>query len=455
MLTSVFYNDDTSSTDVLFSEKFSDISLIHSSRNGYAEVYKAQRMGKWHVLKHIIPEEESNPRFRQLLAKEFEIGFHLNHPFVVQTIGMEQVESLGQCIVMEYVDGITWDDFFSEKKVSVSETYRILSELCDAVAYIHSHQIVHRDIKPENILITCDGHHPKLIDFGFADSDTYAAAKEPAGTLGYSSPEQQLSGSIDNRSDIYSIGVLILGLPKVNRKLRLIAQRCKASDPNNRFANALVIKERLRPFKKSQALLVAMFLTMVVISVGWFVSYANQKREIGNVVAKSSLQQFQIDSLNGTVKSQISNINQLNSQIIEQQQVIGGQVKQIEQLNGIIDTVQSANAALSNEAAAQNRLKADLVKAYAEISEMAKKRYHQGFDDTNKTITECYAIAYSESARDEAVAKMIKKYDLESVNIGVDVTKELRDKWYGALYELCAKTDFGKYKGYPSNKSRK
>ena len=85
----------------------------------------------------------------------------------------------------------------AQEKVSKAEVNRLLMELCDAVGYVHSHQIVHRDIKPENILITRDGHHPKLIDFGFADSDAFAMVKEPAGTEGYASPEQKLPGAIE------------------------------------------------------------------------------------------------------------------------------------------------------------------------------------------------------------------------------------------------------------------
>lgn len=188
MQTSAFYQNNGVNQSP-FSDEFTDITLIHSSENGYSEVYKAQRMGKWYVLKRLISGMESNLRFQQLLAKEFEIGFRLNHPFVVQTTSYEQVEGLGLCIVQEYVDGESWRDFFSTTKVSKNEVYRILSELCDAIGYIHSHGIVHRDIKPENILITRDGHHPKLIDFGFADCADYAIAKEPAGTLGYASPE--------------------------------------------------------------------------------------------------------------------------------------------------------------------------------------------------------------------------------------------------------------------------
>ena len=112
MQTSTFYHDGAIPHS-LFSNSFTDISLLHSSKNGMTEVYKAQRMGKWYVLKCVTEAEASNPRMQQLLQKEYEIGFHLNHPFVVQTIGIEQVPDLDTCIVMEYVDGLNWDDFMA------------------------------------------------------------------------------------------------------------------------------------------------------------------------------------------------------------------------------------------------------------------------------------------------------------------------------------------------------
>ena len=80
---------------------------------------------------------------------------------------------------------------------------KIAEELMDAVGYLHSKGIVHRDLKPENILITRNGEHLKLIDFGLADSDSYAILKQPAGTSGYMSPEQKVTAVADVRNDIY------------------------------------------------------------------------------------------------------------------------------------------------------------------------------------------------------------------------------------------------------------
>lgn len=428
MQTSAFYQNNGVNQSP-FSDEFTDITFIHSSENGYSEVYKAQRMGKWYVLKRLISGMESNLRFQQLLAKEFEIGFRLNHPFVVQTTSYEQVEGLGLCIVQEYVDGECWHDFFSTTKVSKNEVYRILSELCDAIGYIHSHQIVHRDIKPENILITRDGHHPKLIDFGFADCADYAIAKEPAGTLGYASPEQQLPGGIDNRSDIYSMGILILGLPKVWRRLRRVAQRCKADDPEKRFDNAYQIKACLKPLRGVKVVMAVLALVMALMALGWIVSYVSQKKKMDAVQEQSVNQQHQIDSLNGTVVKQTLNVKQLNDQIIEQQDRIIRQVKEIKSLDEELRAVKRGHEAVATDVANQNEVKDALKQAKAEITEIVKNLYKKYDGSTTEGLKEIY----SPDRTEKAIKQMIDKYKLEKLYIGTDVYMELYSTWMFAL----------------------
>lgn len=422
MQSSAFYQDGVIPS-TLFSDNFTDISLLHHSKNGMTEVYKAQRMGKWYVLKCITAAEASNPRIQQLLLKEFEIGFHLNHPFVVQTIGIEQVPNLGMCIVMEYVDGVNWDDFLAQEKLSKAEINRLLMELCDAVGYVHSHQIVHRDIKPENILVTRDGHHPKLIDFGFADSDAFAMVKEPAGTEGYASPEQKVPGAIDNRSDIYSIGVLILGLPHVSRKMRNIAYRCKINDPDKRFANTAEIKAVLMPTRRLGWLIVGLVGLVVTVALGWFASYRYQSREVKLMSEKSIRQQRQIDN----------------------------QTKQIGHLTGSLDSVKNVNTEISNDLAERKRNSEALLKACQEVEALAKahlKKSVSGFkrwktDDgsnfMNDNYVECVQLVYSEQAQNSAVTSLLERYQLTSTNAGVDVRQQLNTRWRQVIDEELTK----------------
>ena len=87
-------------TDINIANHFTEIQLIHPSRNGYSEVYKAKRFGKWHTLKRITDSEKGNVRYQNLLEKEFEIAIQLSHPNIVQTIGLEEITELESCIVL-------------------------------------------------------------------------------------------------------------------------------------------------------------------------------------------------------------------------------------------------------------------------------------------------------------------------------------------------------------------
>ena len=137
---------------------------------------------------------------------------------------------------MEWIDGITLEHWSSSK----TEGEAIFLQLLDAVHYIHAKQIVHRDLKPSNIMITHNGNHVKLIDFGLSDTDDFTILKQPAGTPGYISPEQIVSQQADIRNDIFSIGCI---LEKIlpGKPYTAIIKRCKAPIAQ-RYANVDELK---------------------------------------------------------------------------------------------------------------------------------------------------------------------------------------------------------------------
>ena len=95
-----------SGNDLIMSNRFTCIEEIYSSKKGYATIYRAQRMGKWHALKCLKHEYAGSTLHLGLLHKEFDICYRLSHPNIVHVLGMEEVEGLGLCIVMEYVEEI-------------------------------------------------------------------------------------------------------------------------------------------------------------------------------------------------------------------------------------------------------------------------------------------------------------------------------------------------------------
>lgn len=269
-LNSGFIEED----NINIANQFSNFELIHNSKNGYSELYKAKRYGKWYVLKRLTDKEKDNPRYQSLLEKEFDIAIQLSHQNVVQTVTFEDIPQLGICIVQEFIDGMTWNDFFSKNNISKKETFRILGELCDALTYIHNKQIVHRDIKPNNILITRDGHHVKLIDFGLADKDDFDILKEPAGTTAFASPEQQKRNKIDNRSDIYALGKIIQDVSYQSLKIRKIIKKCLEENPEKRFRSALDVKKKLN--SKTNIIIVVITLLITIFAILFFTLAASQ-----------------------------------------------------------------------------------------------------------------------------------------------------------------------------------
>lgn len=229
-------------TEPMMTSRFTGIEPLYTSVSGHAALYRAKRMGKWHVLKCLKPAFADNPLYLGLLQKEFEIGYTLSHPNVVQTVSIEHVDGLGLCIVMEYVEGRTLRQMLCGRSLSGGEAVRIVSQVCSALAYIHSRQIMHRDIKPENIMVTDNGNNVKLIDFGLSDSDSYAVLKLPGGTRRYAAPELIAGEAVDARADIYSLGVLAREvnavLPVRSIRLAMLASRCARADRDRRHVTA-------------------------------------------------------------------------------------------------------------------------------------------------------------------------------------------------------------------------
>ena len=213
------------------SSEFTDVSIVHTSE--YNVMARAQRYGRWYMLKGLNGNGADNALLQQMLRKEFEILIQLQHPGVVQAVGLEQVPGLGTCIVMEYVDGTTLKEWIgtSARRGSpptaarTNDAIRILDELLQAVAYIHSLGIAHRDLKPQNIMLTRNGNNVKLVDFGLADTDSYAMLKQQAGTARYMAPEQAAVAQADLRNDIYSIGVVMSEMP-LPRYYQRVWSRC-------------------------------------------------------------------------------------------------------------------------------------------------------------------------------------------------------------------------------------
>ena len=233
---------------------------IHSSGSGYTELYRSRHGGRSRLYKCLQPQWRNHPVYEALLRKEFEIGFSLAHPGICEYYAFLDVPGKGRCIELEWVEGHTLGERLMEDSIDKGAARKILSELCDALDYMHHRQVIHRDLKPDNILITDNGNNVKIIDFGFSDSDGHIIGKEPAGTRIYAAPELLEGKTVDCRADIYSVGLIMKQLPGIPAR---VANRCCSPLPEQRYASVQDVKKdalRKRVFPYVAALLLALAL---------------------------------------------------------------------------------------------------------------------------------------------------------------------------------------------------
>lgn len=237
--------DDSSTSGIINGSFITETDALtvyeSSSSRGFNQVVKVRRQGKWFILKGLKPEYRDQQAYIELLKKEFDLGIQLDHPNIVKILAKEMNPEVGPCILMEYVDGVTLDEFLAAKP-SVAARKKVVEQLVEVLVYIHGKQIIHRDLKPSNVLVTRNGNNVKIIDFGLSDADDYAVLKQPAGTLKYMAPEQkEPSVKIDGRADLYAFGLLLKEI--FPHRYRHIAAKCSRSDRERRYANAEALRK--------------------------------------------------------------------------------------------------------------------------------------------------------------------------------------------------------------------
>lgn len=243
-------------------QKSASLQLFHSSQEGFVEIWRVDRMGRFRALKCLKEEYRGNQLYEDLLRKEFEIGYSLRHPGIVEYYGFVKEEGLGNCIEMEWIDGRTLAAFREQGPLDKTLEDSILDELCDALSYLHSRGVVHRDLKPSNVMVTHAGHHVRLIDFGFSDTASHSILKASAGTVAYAAPEVLSGGVADERSDIYSLGLVMTSL---SRRHGGVIRKCCERNPRHRYQSVATVKKALH----SHSMLWAgiLFIGLVVLMV--------------------------------------------------------------------------------------------------------------------------------------------------------------------------------------------
>lgn len=195
------------------------------------------RLGRLVALKTIAREHAAKPIFRSRLMSEARAAARLTHPNICSVYAIEEaVDRL--FIVMEYVEGQTLRQLREETQPDFELLYKISEQCCSGLQAAHELRVIHRDIKSSNIMVDRHGT-VKILDFGLAhivEEESRTSTSEVVGTFQYMSPEQVGNKTLDQRTDIFSLGVVLYELttgrlPFEADNLAAIAYAIVNSDP--------------------------------------------------------------------------------------------------------------------------------------------------------------------------------------------------------------------------------
>ncbi|MBL0177424.1 MAG: serine/threonine protein kinase [Ignavibacteria bacterium] len=255
---------------------------------GMGIVYKARDtvLDRVVAIKIMDAELAIDTCFQQRFQSEAKALARLKNQHIVSIYTMRETDA-GFCIVMEYIEGVTLEQYLrAEGRVRFDVAMRFCGQMLEALEHAHGEGIIHRDIKPANVMLDCDGKI-KITDFGLAKFQTLSGMTRTGsaiGTIQYMSPEQVNGETADQRSDIWSIGVLMYKMltgklpfqheyyaamaysitnedpvhvrrraPDVPDALARIVSKCLEKKPNNRYQNASEMHRDVRALMQNEA----------------------------------------------------------------------------------------------------------------------------------------------------------------------------------------------------------
>ena len=262
---------------------------------GMGDVYLAEdhELGRQIALKVLPPDLAESEERRSRFQREAKAVAALNHPHIVTVHSFEESEGV-HFITMELVRGKTLSEVIPRKGLSLAKFFEIAIPLADAVAAAHEKGVLHRDLKPDNLMLSDEGRL-KILDFGLAklkpeagvsgisEQPTNARTEEGriVGTVAYMSPEQAEGKTLDSRSDIFSLGIVLYEMatgerpfqggttasvlssilkdtpksvteinPALPSLLGRIVRRCLVKDAEHRYQTAKDLRNELQELKR-------------------------------------------------------------------------------------------------------------------------------------------------------------------------------------------------------------
>lgn len=201
--------------------KWTDMTLLPEWEEEFYNVYTAKKHGKWVMLKALKKEYADDPKYQEMLEREFDTRYNLAHANIVMVNDYELIPDIGMAIITDDVYGYSLRRLIDEKKLSPMILRRIETQLVDAIDYMQENHIIHHPITPDKIIYTEMTENLKLIDVGYDHKSSLTPQDTADDILAYG---KILSEVLDN-------------IPNASPRLRKIANKCIDPDPKRRYSS--------------------------------------------------------------------------------------------------------------------------------------------------------------------------------------------------------------------------
>ena len=220
-----------------FSNEYTDLRLLHTSRYGNSRVFTANFHGKKVIVKTLKKEFVDDPACIASLKQEFETTSMLDNKYIRKVMDFVHVEGLGDSIIFEYIEGKTLAEHVRVGTLTEKQVKSILAEVCDGLYYMHRNGVIHCNLSPENVMVTSNDCRAKIIDIGVPETRQDADRELLIKEMEFVAPEIIKGEDIDSRADIYSLGKIMefIGERNISKQFHAAATHCTQFSKEQRF----------------------------------------------------------------------------------------------------------------------------------------------------------------------------------------------------------------------------
>lgn len=237
--------------------RWTEIEHLTDWDEEFYDIYTAKKLGKWVMIKTLKPQFADDPKYKEMIEREFDVRYNLAHPNIVMINDFEDIPGIGRSIVTDDVYGDTLRKLLNEGKVTQHHLDQVCLQLINALEYIQTNHIVHPPLRPENIIFTQNIGNLKLIDVGFEQKPSLKT-REVADDIFY-------FGQI--------LELVLAATGTADPTLQRVARKCTDPDPKRRYRDIQELRMAIQNRKNRRLMmLIILFLGALVLLLAWLSS---------------------------------------------------------------------------------------------------------------------------------------------------------------------------------------